>query len=108
MQGLTFRAFRKDTIYFRTIEEREKIICFTLQSCGCEPIIESIYNKKNRGSGSRGEGGEPRCHTYICIVQLKIQNKNGWGGQKNGGGRGAYVNPEPSQVIERNKKDVCP
>ena len=25
MQDLTFRAFRKDNIYFRTIEEREKI-----------------------------------------------------------------------------------
>ena len=25
MQVLTFRAFRKDNIYFRTIEEREKI-----------------------------------------------------------------------------------
>ena len=25
MQGLTFRSFRKDNIYFRTIEEREKI-----------------------------------------------------------------------------------
>ena len=26
MQVLTFRAFRKYTIYFRTVEEREKII----------------------------------------------------------------------------------
>ena len=29
MHDLTFRAFRKDNIYFRTIEEREKIINFT-------------------------------------------------------------------------------
>ena len=30
MQALTFRAFRKDNIYFRKIEEREKINVYIL------------------------------------------------------------------------------
>ena len=67
MQDLTFRAFRKDNIYFRMIEEREKITSSSSSSSSSSSVTVITQ-------GQLLEGVE--CHIYLYCFTFDDINLN--------------------------------